>query len=579
MDIEKTKNSIGGIPPVIAFIAGVLLLLPLLWVLLTTRLQPLQTTFNLSTQEYNAIRPAEFVGNANFEALAQDRRYSEAINYTVSFVLARTIIILFVPPLIGLLAGMGNFALRTINRLLLSVVAVLIAPVSLIVLWRLYVSPLWGTEPSPIFSPDFAFALVTPSGAQNSLLALDGIITLAIALAVGVTAFMAIVRGRSNANTGRAGIGLWLVCGLLALLSAAETFVLPYLLTGGGPGNSTLTLGINIFREGFQRFSLGYAAAQIVPLVIFMLPVVFVLWLVLVGLRLRLTYTPAPSTNAGGCMSILGLLFILMLALPIFGLVVWGVLLVNNNGGLASLPESINWNTALANTLIPLQSIWLIQLPVMWLAGIVLGFFRPLGRIFSNLLFLPLLFLALLPTDVLMLAWFINAREASILNTSQALNLPWLASGFALIVFRMFFDGAYDKYQAAVQSGKTGMAAFISQVVLPSLPILLVVGAALSFASVQSLTWNLIATNSNDVFNLPLTLAMMMNQLNPETGMLAAAAAQFIGIFALIFIPVFALLHIFVLDRLALVAGSGAKNKNDALFGDIDSQPQKVEWT
>ncbi len=56
MDIEKTKNSIGGIPPIIAFIAGVVLLLPLLWVLLTTRLQPLQTTFNLSTQEYNLLR-------------------------------------------------------------------------------------------------------------------------------------------------------------------------------------------------------------------------------------------------------------------------------------------------------------------------------------------------------------------------------------------------------------------------------------------------------------------------------------------------------------------------------------------
>jgi hypothetical protein len=130
-----------------------------------------------------------------------------------------------------------------------------------------------------------------------------------------------------------------------------------------------------------------------------------------------------------------------------------------------------------------------------------------------------------------------------------------------------------------VQSGKTGVDAFISQVLVPSLPIILVVGTALSFVSIQSLTWNLIATTSSDLFNLPLTLTIIMNQLGADNGLLVAAALQFMGIFALIFIPIFALLHIFVLDKLALVAGSSDKNKNDMMFGDVDREAQKIEWS
>lgn len=577
---EKSNQGTGQIPPIIAFAAGLLLVLPLMWVLFTTRWQPLQATLNFSTQDYNILSPSEFVGSANFERLAQDSQYTSAVGFTTAFVLARTLIILLVPPLVGIMAGMGGFMLRSLNRMVLSIIAVFIAPVGMALLWQVYVGQLWGREPSPIFSPKMPFSLGDPNTAQTSLLALDGLITLALALAVGATAFMAVVRGRESQHTGRAGIGLWLTCGLLALMSAAETLVLPFILTRGGPFNSTLTLPLSIYNSGFQRLAFGYAAAQIVPLIIAMIPIVVLLWLVIVGLRLRLTFTPAPSSEAGGCMSFLGLLLMVVLAVPIIGLVIWGFTVANSVDGFAALPEALDWNSALLNTVVvPLQTIWLVQIPVMWLAGMALGFFRPLGRLVSNLLFLPLLFLAFLPTELLMLAWYEGAREANIVNTLQALSLPWMVSGFALIVFRMFFDGAYDKYQAAVQSGKSGMEAFISSVILPSLPVALVVGAALSFASTQSFTWHLIIINDPELWGIPVGLMQLMNQYITDTGMITAAAVQFIGIFALIFIPVFFLLHVFVLDRLAIVAGAAGKAKNDALFGDIDHEPKRVEWS
>lgn len=45
------------------------------------------------------------------------------------------------------------------------------------------------------------------------------------------------------------------------LINTAQIFDEPYLLTQGGPGESTLSVAMFIFRAGFQRQQLGYAAA------------------------------------------------------------------------------------------------------------------------------------------------------------------------------------------------------------------------------------------------------------------------------------------------------------------------------
>ncbi|MFE7077318.1 carbohydrate ABC transporter permease [Streptomyces sp. NPDC057620] len=45
------------------------------------------------------------------------------------------------------------------------------------------------------------------------------------------------------------------------LVSTAQIFEEPFLLTQGGPGESTLSVAMFIFRAGFQRQQLGYAAA------------------------------------------------------------------------------------------------------------------------------------------------------------------------------------------------------------------------------------------------------------------------------------------------------------------------------
>jgi multiple sugar transport system permease protein len=48
---------------------------------------------------------------------------------------------------------------------------------------------------------------------------------------------------------------------ILSVISSFQVFEQTYILTGGGPSNSTLTLVLMIFYRGFQDFRMGYASA------------------------------------------------------------------------------------------------------------------------------------------------------------------------------------------------------------------------------------------------------------------------------------------------------------------------------
>lgn len=60
---------------------------------------------------------------------------------------------------------------------------------------------------------------------------------------------------------------------ILATVGSLKLFELPYLITAGGPANSTVTLGITLYREGFLNWQYGKGAA--IGVVIFLLSLIF----------------------------------------------------------------------------------------------------------------------------------------------------------------------------------------------------------------------------------------------------------------------------------------------------------------
>ena len=48
---------------------------------------------------------------------------------------------------------------------------------------------------------------------------------------------------------------------VLSVIGTMQLFTEPFLITQGGPGNATLTLGVYLYQQGFRSFNFGYASA------------------------------------------------------------------------------------------------------------------------------------------------------------------------------------------------------------------------------------------------------------------------------------------------------------------------------
>jgi ABC-type glycerol-3-phosphate transport system permease component len=381
-----------------------------------------------------------------------------------------------------------------------------------------------------------------------------------VSLAVISLFYSAAVRGKKlGAEPFLAGLAVWLISILVVLMSFSKIFALPRIVTNGGPVASTTSLSLYSYMMTFQRYELGYGAAPATLIIIATLLIAFVVWFLLTVFNLRLRYTaPGKAFSKGSWASLGSIPLILGAGFPIVLLVMWGFSLVQRDGGFEDTWSQVSRNELLANTIIaPWLTIWFIQIPVSYLATLALGFWRPFGRIGSSLLFLPLLALAFLPTEALGVSWYLSAQEAEIIDSASAQIFPWVFGAFSLIIFKMYFDGAYDAYHEARAAGKEAGDAFIMHVFLPSIPIALLVGGVLSFLAVQEFYWSLISSFAPNNHTISIaTIAIFSAYRSGPRNFVAGVPVYFLIFFAIPFGIFFTLMQLFVVDRLALIAGT-----------------------
>lgn len=556
MQSEKQKRD-SGFSSAQALIIGFILVTPLIILSTITHLQPLSNVFSRAQTEGNLMRDPEFVGNENYDRLFEDDQFGQVIGNTLPYVILRIIIATVIPALVGGLIGVQARFGRTLNRLLLSIIAVLIVPIALATLWRVYWGPFWGLEVSPVYNE--AFALNSVEGATLSLQWLDTLIVVAVAAVVGGTVFIAVMRGK---NRLLAGIGVTMIGMIIAGASAFLIFDVPYTLTGGGPGISTTTYMLDVYQSGFQMLRMGYASAQVSFLGIGAVVVGGVIGILSIGFNLRLVQSPREAQNSGqNGFSLLSVPILIAILIPLAGLVLWGNNLALQNEAFGQINESFHWTLASTIATIPWFAIWFVQIPITLMAGLALGFFRPFGRVGSNILFVILLMITIIPTEVLIFEWFIMARDMALLNEAIVLGLPWLINGFTLLVFKVLFDGAHESFHRAIESGESRTIAFSNRVMLPGFLMALVLGIVMSFISLQSFSWSIVSQSTRENFT-PLVGLFVQSGFSPQLDQVTGAASQIIWWNVIIFVVLFGFMQIFILDRFKLEAGWGHQGKD-----------------
>lgn len=537
-------------------VLGIGLLSPALLTWLFTLVLPTLRTLTMSFQDIQLVSsgPPEAVGTANYMRLFAGAAFTQALGFTLSLVATRLLVMAVVPLLLGVALAVWGRGLRRTTRVLFAIPLALAAPVTSTLVWRLN---LLTIEPFRNIGFDL---LASPSAAPSTVRWIDGVTTFGLACTIGLLVYnVALHGGDPLASAPRRRTRLLLVTWIVSLMATIaltlQTFALTYVLTGGGPGRSTTTLALMQYGEGFTNLRFGLAAS--IAMCIFCVAGALGLttMLLLIGTRLRLRLaqaTPPLSLHVGPrVVSALVLVPLLLGCLALAALAVtaalWAVRAVSYR------PMSgLNTATLAVNTLVPPLIALLIQVPIAYLGATGIGVFRPFGRFSAWLLlpFSPWLFVTVVP---LSLAMWSSYRELGILDSLPALVPPIFCHVPLLVVLTLLFLGQHRAFADARGRGMPVFAAWLRTMLLPSLPLVALIGSVTLLAEMRTLYWPLLVATSPEQYTFPLAALQTAGGFSTDYRMQAAAVGFELPL-TLVGLVLFCVWQVFFADRFALVA-------------------------
>lgn len=264
-----------------------IMLAPAILLFITFVLIPLVSTFVISFCEWDMLMPAEFVGWQNFETLLNDQRLRTVIINTLIFAVAAVILKIG----IGLLLAVVVHSIR--NKFLTSVMeSVFFFP---IILPMAIVAIVWGmllnTDMGVINGLLTTVGLGKVSWLTDPRFSLMTVIILDVWKGVGFFFIIYLVALRNvpkdlyeAAEIDGAGkskkffsITLPLISPttlfltIQAVIGSLQVFDQAYVLTKGGPGDSSSTMVFYIWQNAFQKMDMGYGTTLALLLFVFVM--------------------------------------------------------------------------------------------------------------------------------------------------------------------------------------------------------------------------------------------------------------------------------------------------------------------
>ena len=272
----------------------VVLLSPALIVFSVFVVWPLLDSFRYSVTDWNGLSSApKFVGLANFVRAFTDPEFFHAIGNSTIWIIAA----LLLPTLLGLvLALLLNAGLRG-SRIFKSIFYLPICLSAIVVgqIWIWIYQPGWGLLDSAIAYAlgvrRFNFAwLAEPSTALAAVIVAWSWQQTGLAMVIflaGLTTIPHDVLEAAEID----GVSRWkqtlyivlpmlrpatVVVVALSMISALKGFDILYVMTGGGPFHSSVTLAFLMYEESFKKYRMGYGSAISVVLFLIALSIIFV---------------------------------------------------------------------------------------------------------------------------------------------------------------------------------------------------------------------------------------------------------------------------------------------------------------
>jgi multiple sugar transport system permease protein len=263
-------------------------LLPLLVIFGVFSWFPIVRAVVMSVQETNLVSVPTFVGVDNFGAVLADPLFGRAVANTAYFAFLALIFGFPIP--IALAVVMSEARRFKGLYSALAYLPVVVPPVVSVLLWRFF----FDARPAGVFNSILGAVGIGPlPWLQNAGSAMPSIVLEATWAGAGATVIIYLAALLSvpselydAADVDGASIwqkirhvtlphlrGVLFLTLILQLIATAQLFTEPFLFTGGGPANSTMTVLLLIYRYAFQNSlggNYGMAAALSVMLAAFL---------------------------------------------------------------------------------------------------------------------------------------------------------------------------------------------------------------------------------------------------------------------------------------------------------------------
>lgn len=244
--------------------------LPMLFIFGVFSWWPIVNAVIMSFQKTNLI-VSEWVGWQNFQNVLNDPLLPTAVRNTAWFALL-ALVIGYPVPLIGAVL-MSEVRRRRGMYSALAYLPVVVPPVVAVLLWKFFYDP----RPEGVFNVVFGwFGLGPYPWLQSMTMAMPSLVLEATWAAAGGTVIIYLAALTSvpadlydAAEVDGASVwrkvwhvtmpqlrGVLLITLILQIIGTAQVFLEPYLFTGGGPANATLTIMLRVYQLAFGN-SLG----------------------------------------------------------------------------------------------------------------------------------------------------------------------------------------------------------------------------------------------------------------------------------------------------------------------------------
>jgi multiple sugar transport system permease protein len=255
-------------------LAGYLFIAPVILGYLIWVAGPMIMAIWLSLTEWDMLRPATFVGLSNYQLMLHDDLFWKSLAVTFYFTLVSVPLSLVLSFAVAMLV---NVNLRGISlfRMLFYLPSIVPLVVNAVLWLWIFNSELgllnavlhWFGIPKVLWFQDSNWAM--PALIIMSQWSIGGSMIIFLAGLQGIPQHLYEAAEIDGANYWQR---FWNVTIpmmspviffnlVIGLIGALQTFVPGYLMTQGGPQNSTLFYGLYIFRSAFRDFKMGYAAS------------------------------------------------------------------------------------------------------------------------------------------------------------------------------------------------------------------------------------------------------------------------------------------------------------------------------